>query len=459
MPRCSERQRQLNIVREYKNAMLMICLADMYIKSSYRLGEGTGNESEAESEPEDNAGGTAVVEYSTYYPLFLLCAAWEGCMENTRYSYRNRYRSSPHASHIRDLAVSDSEDSLPSWLSDDEFLHKFRVTRAAFAYILEEIKDDAVFQSGPRGRKQRSVEFQLMVTLRALGSEGSGFSNPSLRHVFHTGRGTNSVYINRVTTALRNCRDTHMRWPTTEEKTVIKTELEKLSHLPNCVGIIDGTLFPLATTPQTDDKSDYHGRKFGYTLTFLIVCDHRRVVTYYYGGWPGCTHDNRMFGNSPFYNNPANYMEPQEYIIGDSAFQPQWFCVPAYSRVGSTYNQELFNKNLSKARVISEHCIGLLKGRFPWLRPIRKPVSKHRRHMRAILHLIDATIILHNMLIRRGEDTAITDWENQDDAASEVNDETRIPDMGDINAPIPEDGLPSDRRAMLTDLLVMTQGH
>ena len=41
----------------------------------------------------------------------------------------------------------------------------------------------------------------------------------------------------------------------------------------NCIGIANGTLFPLTYEPQSEDAPDYHGCKFAYLMTSLIVND------------------------------------------------------------------------------------------------------------------------------------------------------------------------------------------
>ena len=43
---------------------------------------------------------------------------------------------------------------------------------------------------------------------------------------------------------------------------------------------MDGTLFPLASRPRTEDAPDYSGRKHAYSLSALIVCDDRRRIRY-----------------------------------------------------------------------------------------------------------------------------------------------------------------------------------
>ncbi|KAE9338038.1 hypothetical protein PR003_g11709 [Phytophthora rubi] len=53
---------------------------------------------------------------------------------------------------------------------------------------------------------------------------------------------------------------------------------------------------------------------------------------------------------------------------------------------------------LAKARIKSEHCIGLLKTRFQWLKGIRL-ILKKRRHLRKIIRYVTCAWIRHNLLI------------------------------------------------------------
>jgi hypothetical protein len=95
-----------------------------------------------------------------------------------------------------------------------------------------------------------------------------------------------------------------------------------------------------------------------------------------------------------------------QYLVGDSAFENDWFFVAAFKKLPNctpVRDQERFNNKLSKLRIILEHGIGMLKGRFPWLRSIRFVITEDIKSLKRILHVIDATIILHNMLVHLGK--------------------------------------------------------
>ena len=69
------------------------------------------------------------------------------------------------------------------------------------------------------------------------------------------------------------------------------------------------------------------------------------------------------------------------------------------SRHTLTTEQEKFNTLLGKPRVLAEHTIGMLKGRFQFLRRIPKKITSKTSSLRGILKIIDCCIILHNLLI------------------------------------------------------------
>jgi hypothetical protein len=130
-----------------------------------------------------------------------------------------------------------------------------------------------------------------------------------------------------------------------------------------------------------------------------------------------------------------------QYLVGDSAFENDWFFVAAFKKLPNctpVRDQERFNNKLSKLRIISEHGIGMLKGRFPWLRSIRFVITEDIKSLKRILQVIDATIILHNMLVQFGEEEPddwidFDDFSDMDEAACAPYDED-----DELNEAVPE---------------------
>lgn len=366
----------------------------------------------------------------------------------------NQHDDDPGGGQEGEEADDEEEEAPLPFLTDNEFLHKYRMSRDSFNELVGLIKDHEVFKRGRRGPKQMPPEYQLMVFLKYIGTEGAGSSNPDLRNTFRVGRGTIDVYKKRVVKAIRSLRDRYYKWPTTDEREQIAERIRKEYGFPNCCGMADGTLSPLAFEPQTVDAPDYSGRKYGYSLSTLIVNDDRKRIIYYLAGWPGSAHDNRIFRNSQLFQKPTEFFSPTQYLLGDSAFGCMPFMVSAYKKPqGATISRdhEVFNTALAKIRVMSEQTIGIWKGRFPWLKSIRMLITEDKRTLRTILQFMDAAVILHNFLIQRGDDMIPDSWIDNNDDDSSVGE--ALSDTDELNRSLAM-GAPDDtRRRQLTNYI------
>ena len=74
-------------------------------------------------------------------------------------------------------------------------------------------------------------------------------------------------------------------------------------------------------------------------------------------------------------------------------------------------NKTAFNTLLAKPRVKSEHCIGILKGRFPFFKGMRMRLG-NKTDMKRIIDHVRAGVVLHNFLI---SDEIDADWIAVDD--------------------------------------------
>jgi len=338
------------------------------------------------------------------------------------------------------------------WLTHEEFLQKCRMSRAAFNWVLAQIEDFEEFTTvgnKKEGRPQAPVVHQLMVFLKHIGTEGPESNSRNQRQMFGIGQGTADVCRDRVMRAILKLRPTCYNWPDKDERKRLSRKVKNKTGFPNVVGIADGTLFLLAFEPETEDAPDYKGRKHTCTLTVMIICDCDRKIRYHHSGCPGSAHDNRVYRNMDLYQNPENYFSENEFNLGDSAFANSPFMVSSFKKqTGEEIPEEheRFNKLLSKVRMRSEHTIGILKGRFPWLRSIRMKITKKKRSLRRILRLLNATIILHNMLLTFKENMDVRDWIDKDkDDISDCDAEGREEEMGELTKSIPA-WMPNDAR-------------
>ncbi|KAL9183012.1 hypothetical protein ACHAXT_004799 [Thalassiosira profunda] len=398
-----------------------------------------------------DSGSDDSVDSDVPAPLlaFLLARNAYNSILGCRYVAKRTCRKSQLKIFENDLHV---EPDGMQWMNARDFKKKYRMSRDTLDIITEMIEGHDVFKRGKAGPSQLPVKHQLMVFLEFVGGEGK--SNDTQRSTFQISGGVCEKSRKRVVKALVSMRDQYIVWPDEQERKEIAARLEKAFTFPHCVGLMDGTLVELAITPQCDDSADYHGRKYGYSLTIGIINDDKRKIRARLSGFPGSTHDNRVWRNMDQYQQPEKFFGPTEYLLCDTAFNPSNHCVPAYKQLRGYLmdeEEEHFNTALGPPRVITEHTMGIWKGRFPWLRKIRMVITNKKKSLRRILMYIDATIVLHNILMELGDEPG-EDWDCDADM-SDIDDEDRIPEEKVLDLPVPPGAEKDTRREQLKNLM------
>jgi len=186
---------------------------------------------------------------------------------------------------------------------------------------------------------------------------------------------------------------------------------QKGSWFFNCIGLIDGTLSPLAFAPMVYGE-DYYTRKGDYSIKGLVICDDASRITWVEMGWPGSVHDNHVWAKSEIYLSKDKYFDQKEYLLGDSAFLTSEVMIPAFKK-GHNRNlseeQRYFNNKLANIWIKSEHSIGLLKAWFQHLQGFWRAIQD-KQDLYAILRLAMCAFILHNLLIKQ---PVPPDWFNK----------------------------------------------
>jgi DDE superfamily endonuclease len=184
-------------------------------------------------------------------------------------------------------------------------------------------------------------------------------------------------------------------------------------------------------------------------LSVLIINDDQRMIRYYLSGWPGSSHDNRVWSNTTVCQRPHENFSERQYLLGDSAFENSWYMVFSYKcpkgmELGR--QQELFNNALAKPRISAEHTIGMLKGRFPWLRSIRMKITEDNKSLKIILKYIDVRVILHNLLITQ-KDPVCNKWLKATDLQDPLE------EYEELNVAVPRHAPKDSRRQQLTNYI------
>lgn len=338
-------------------------------------------------------------------------------IRNRRYvNKRGTYRKRQSKFHIY-LDPNHNDN-----LNDREFKFHFRVSRECFWQLVDLLKDHPSFKkSGERAADPKPAEHQLLVLLKYFGSEGNAASSFNLSSFFGISTGAVNDCRLAALEALVSLEERTCFWPSAEERKQISRRIREDYLFPNCVGIIDGTLLPLSSRPLVHGEN-YLSRKRFYAVVMLVVCDDQARILYYQVGWPGSVHDNRVWRTCKLFKKHGHMFSPREYLLGDSAFTASDIMIPPFKSTPGTSlpsNQIVFNTLLAKPRVKSEHCIGILKGRFPFLKGIRLLIG-NKLHMKRLIKHVRGAVVLHNFLIGEPvEDEWMDGTEGQDDLGPE----------------------------------------
>jgi hypothetical protein len=334
----------------------------------------------------------------------------------------NRYIDRAPTYNIRNNSIV-LESALA--MTDANFLLHFRMQKDSFLNLVEELKEYQEFlpkvdRFGRQHIRRTSVQHQLLVFLYVCGADGSDANYKKVASRFSISHGIVQIFVERCTRAIISLfQNDVLCWPDINERKIIGKRFQDKYNFPNCVGIVDGTVFPLAHKPALCGE-EYWYRKGGYSLHCLVICDDEMRILDYLVGYPGSVHDNRVWSKTDQCLRYHQYFSRLQYLLADSAFTTSTHLIAAFKRLRGVMNLpancELFNTYLAKARIKVEHCIGLLKNRFRCLRELRSIISDERS-MKRIIDRITVCFILHNLLL--GDDYPENWFEGADEDVQE----------------------------------------
>ena len=107
--------------------------------------------------------------------------------------------------------------------------------------------------------------------------------------------------IKRVCHALCDIRHTIIKWPDEDAQNRIAAEVEEQYNIPNVIGYIDSTHIRLSLKLE----DDYINGKGFASVNVQLIVDNDLMVIDCCAGWPGASHDARIYINSPIIHNVA----------------------------------------------------------------------------------------------------------------------------------------------------------
>lgn len=150
------------------------------------------------------------------------------------------------------------------------------------------------------------------------------------------------------------------------------------------------------------NAEDFFTRKARYALTVMVVCDYNKKFMMVEAGWPGSTHDTRVYMNSPLEETPGQFFADEEYLLADAGYPLRPHLLPVYRRAPRQQlspEQNAFNRSHSAVRIRIEHAIGMVKARFQSLKELRIVLDGTDVALFRALRWVVVCFTLHNFCI------------------------------------------------------------
>ena len=206
----------------------------------------------------------------------------------------------------------------------------------------------------------------------------------------------------------------YIKWPKGNEAKETVQEFSKLRNkpFPGMFAAVDGCHISIPS--PVEDKASYYNRKGYHSIVLQGICDAKLKFINVFVGWPGSTHDARIWKNSPIYrlltSQPEEFLPCNSHLLGDSAYPCDTFLMCPYKDNGHlTKVQKRFNVCLSSSRVVIEQAYGLLKGRFRRLKYLDMV------DLKLATKVVTVACIMHNLCIDNNEDEETIDLSIDDE--------------------------------------------
>lgn len=176
---------------------------------------------------------------------------------------------------------------------DDQWLDDFRMTRETFFWLCARLHP-YVERMQKKCRNPISMEHRVVIALYHLASSAN---YETVANLFGVSREAVCDIVKDITEAIVD----HLlpdisKIPEGQRLENVVNGFEERWGFPQCIGAIDGTHIPV--TPPALHRNDYRNRKGWCSVNAQCIVDHQFLFIDVYAGWPGRSHDARVFKNS-----------------------------------------------------------------------------------------------------------------------------------------------------------------
>ncbi|CAL1672684.1 unnamed protein product [Lasius platythorax] len=282
--------------------------------------------------------------------------------------------------------------------SNEEFREDFRLTRPIVYLLLEFLETSGFIPLHESGKKKKSAELCLLMTLWFLNNKEP---HRTLSNLFDMSLSSVFRIIRRVINWLVTIVPEVITWPEGNNITKVSHKFQEIAGIRNCIGAIDGSHIYI-NKPEENGR-EYFNRKQCYSILLQAVTDSNMKFTNIYCGDPGSFHDVRMLRRSELFRVAELEREnifPNTFLLGDKGYNgvaKKWIVSPFKDNDNLTIEQVEFNRKVSATRVVVEKAFSILKGRFRQLQKL--PL----RDTHFMTRIIIACCVLHNICLNNDD--------------------------------------------------------
>jgi hypothetical protein len=282
---------------------------------------------------------------------------------------------------------------------EEEFKRAFRMSRATFDMICEEL-ESVVTKKDTMLRSAIPVRQRVAVCIWRLAT-GEPLREVSKR--FGLGISTCHKLVLEVCSAIRTLlMPKFLQWPDENRMGQIKREFELLSGIPSVGGSMYTTHIPIIA-PKANMGAYFNKRhternqKTSYSITVQGVVDPKGVFTDICIGWPGSMTDHQILEKSALFQRANGGALKDVWVVGNSGYSlMDWVLVP-YARQHLTWTQHALNEKVEELQRIAKESFMRLKARWSCLQ--RRTEMK----LQDLPVVLGACCVLHNICEMRNE--------------------------------------------------------
>ncbi|GAB2267740.1 hypothetical protein Dimus_038679 [Dionaea muscipula] len=283
---------------------------------------------------------------------------------------------------------------------EEEFKRDFRMSRATFDMICEEL-ESVITKKDTMLRAAIPVRQRVAVCIWRLAT-GEPLRLVSRR--FGLGISTCHKLVLEVCSAIRAVlMPKFLQWPDEGRMRSIKEEFERFSGIPNVGGSMYTTHIPIIAPKDSvsayfNKRHTERNQKTSYSITVQGVIDHKGAFTDVCIGWPGSLPDDQVLEKSALYQRASRGLLKDVWLVGNCGYPLlDWVLVP-YTHQNLTWTQHAFNEKIGEVQGVAKEAFARLKGRWGCLQ------KRTEVKLQDLPVLLGACCVLHNICETRNEE-------------------------------------------------------